>query len=140
MQKYIHPDFATPQEGNDTNSPYSYLASPSTRGILRHLPNFFISLCSGSHSLRARLSSPGSNTDVASRGLGEVQNNKKLPPVRKGVIYFLRFLNSSDVRPTSEIIFFSTPGDISRPGYFGTGKMIPSFIKITCDHFCLSIT
>jgi hypothetical protein len=68
------------------------------------------------------------------------KTNKKLPPVREGVIYFLRFLNSSGVRPTSEIIFFSTPGDISRPGCFGTGKIIPSFIKITCDHFYLSIT
>jgi hypothetical protein len=89
-------------------------------------------------SLRASLGSPESSTE--SRGLEGVQNNKKLPPMREEVIYFLRFLNSSDVRPTSEIIFFSTPGDISRPGCFGTGKMIPSFIKITCDHFCLSIT
>jgi hypothetical protein len=69
-------------EGNANILKYRNTSTPPTaplkRGIYPVPPR-----------LRASLSSPKSNTNVASRGLRGVQNNKILPPVREGVFLYL---------------------------------------------------
>lgn len=54
--------------------------------------------------------------------------------------FYLILLNSFLFNSTNFNILDSTHGEISFHQWFGTGNVVLPFEKITCDHFCLTIS